>query len=474
MSDKKLMTYEDLVLKAELADYAPVRGCMVIRPYGYGIWENIQRVLNDRFEQEGVENACFPTLIPQSFLNREKDHVEGFSPQCAVVTHGGGKKLEEPLVLRPTSETIINEMFAKWIQTYRDLPVVINQWANVFRWELRTKIFLRTLEFLWQEGHTAHETAKEAREMTLRMLNVYRSFLAEDLGLYCIAGEKTAQERFAGADATYSVEVLLRDGKALQSGTSHDLGINFAKVFNIAFQDREQGMSRPYQTSWGVSTRLIGGLILGHQDDKGLMLPPRVASVQTVVIPIGMHKDSRILEVCQRLSEELKSKGVRVKLDDRDSVTPGWKFNEYELKGVPLRLELGKRDLDQNVVTVVDRLTLGKKTMALDSVTDQLPGVLESIQKGMFERHRAFTAENVFYPKDYKEFRESLESQGGFYCMVWDGRSESESAIQEETKATIRCLPLFDDGVLGEPKNTEDVLLEKAGDPKTVVLAKSY
>ncbi len=473
--EKNTRTYEELVLDAGLADYAPVRGCMVIKPYGYAIWESIQDVLNARFKKEGIQNACFPTLIPESFLHREKDHVEGFQPQCAVVTHGGGKELEEPLVLRPTSETIINEMYAKWIQSYRDLPVLMNQWANVFRWEMRTKIFLRTMEFLWQEGHTAHETAQEASEMTITMLNVYRDFLREDLGLYCIPGEKTPRERFAGAEETHSVEVLLRDGKGLQAGTSHNLGQNFSKVFNIQFQDREQGMSMPYQTSWGVSTRLIGALILGHQDEKGLIVPPRVAGIQTVILPIGIHKDPAILEAAERIERQLQDLGVRVHCDKREHVTPGWKFNEYELKGVPIRIELGKRDLDQGCVTFVRRSTLGQKeSLPIDHVADVVPKALEEIQSNLLESHKSFTLENTHYPKTLGEFKERLEAEGGLHYMYWDGQDASEEEIQATTKATIRCLPNGPEHGLNEPQNKEDVILTSTGKSIPALFAKSY
>jgi prolyl-tRNA synthetase len=476
MNESSPKSYEDLILQAELADYAPVRGCMVIRPYGYGIWENIQNLLNSRFKSKGVMNAAFPTLIPESFLHREKEHVEGFSPQCAVVTHGGGKKLEEPLVLRPTSETIINEMYAKWINSYRDLPVLINQWANVFRWELRTKLFLRTLEFLWQEGHTAHETQNEAQDFTIQMLQVYKQFLNEDLALYCISGEKSELERFAGAEQTFSVEVLLRDGKALQAGTSHFLGQNFAKVFNILYQDRNQGQSMPYQTSWGVSTRLIGALVLGHQDDLGLILPPKVASIQVVIIPIGVHKEGAILERCQKMVLELGKKGIRVKLDDRENVTPGWKFNEYELKGVPLRIELGKRDWDQRVATVVSRLnTQGKEKIPLDSVTTVVETNLTSLQNQLYERHKEFTLSNTHYPRSYDEFKSMVDEVQGFYVMAWDGRSETEETVQEQTKATLRCLPIPDlNEDLRLPQNTSQPLLTRSAIATPAYFAKSY
>jgi prolyl-tRNA synthetase len=474
MTRNKNRSYEEIILEAGLADYAPVRGCMVIRPYGYALWENIQYLLDQRFKALGVQNAYFPTLIPESFFQREKEHVKGFSPQCAVVTHGGGKKLEEPLYLRPTSETMINEMYAKWIRSYRDLPMVLNQWANVFRWELRTKLFLRTLEFLWQEGHTAHETKEEARERTLQMLQVYKDFLQEDMGIFCFEGVKTENERFAGATETYSVEVLLRDGKALQAGTSHDLGQNFAKVFNIRYQDRNQKEAVPYQTSWGVSTRLIGGLILAHQDEKGLVLPPKLAAYQVVVIPIGMHKDPKIGETCQKITKQLFDLGVRVKLDDSEHQSPGWKFNEYELKGVPLRIEMGKRDLDQGIVTLGTRLDSQKESVPIDQVCESIPGRLRDIQKQLLERHRAFTLENLHTPKTYKDFQDTLKSKGGLAYMFWDGSVDSEQKIQKETKATIRCMPHCSDVELDEPKNSADVLLGKTKKPIPVILGKSH
>ena len=468
-------SYEDLILQAELADYAPVRGCMVIRPYGYAIWESIQKSLDARFQRVGVQNAYFPTLIPESFLQREKSHVKGFSPQCAVVTHGGGKLLEEPLYLRPTSETVINEMYSKWIRSYRDLPMILNQWANVFRWELRTKLFLRTLEFLWQEGHTAHETAGEARAMTLQMLNIYKSFLQEDLAMFCFEGLKTERERFAGAEQTYSVEMLLRDGKALQAGTSHDLGQNFAKVFHIRYQDRQQAEAMPYQTSWGVSTRLIGGLILAHRDEKGLILPPRVATIQVVIVPIGMHQDSKIAQTCNQITQELQALGIRVRCDDREYQTPGWKFNEYELKGVPLRLEMGKRDLDQQVVTVCRRLGPSKKeTVPIKSIAAQVPAILSEIQAQLFDRHRAYTLENLHAPSSYAEFKTSVEKEGGLYYMFWDGKAESEEKIQHETKATVRCIPHLSDVKLDPPQNAKDVLCGKSSKPTAVLIAKGH
>lgn len=474
MTSNNEKSYEELILKAELADYAPVRGCMVIRPYGYAIWENIQKLLDARFQKVGVKNAYFPTLIPESFLQREKKHVQGFSPQCAVVTHGGGKLLEEPLYLRPTSETVINEMVAKWIRSYRDLPMLLNQWANVFRWELRTKLFLRTLEFLWQEGHTTHETAQEAQAMALQMLKIYKTFLQEDLGLFCFDGVKTQRERFAGAEQTYSIELLLRDGKALQAGTSHDLGQNFAKVFNIRYQDRQQQEALPHQTSWGVSTRLIGGIILAHQDQKGLILPPKVAAIQVAIIPIGMHQDARIAQTCHQITQELQSVGIRTYCDDRDTQTPGWKFNEYELKGVPLRLEMGKRDLDQQAMTLCSRLSGKKTSLPVHQVVSQVPHMLGEIQQQLFDRHKTYTLENLRFPSSYSEFKSSLEKEGGIYYMFWDGKTESEEKIQHETKATVRCIPHLSDVKLEPPRNAKDVLCSKSDKPIAVLVAKGH
>jgi prolyl-tRNA synthetase len=439
----KAKWYTSTILEAELADYAPVKGCMVIRPYGYALWERIQAALDAMIKATGHQNAYFPLFIPESFLKKEAQHVEGFAPECAVVTHGGGKKLEEPLIVRPTSETIINHMFSKWVQSWRDLPILINQWANVVRWEMRTRLFLRTLEFLWQEGHTAHATADEAEEEAKKMLECYR-VLAEDwLALPVLTGEKTEKERFAGAVRTYCIEALMRDGKALQAGTSHFLGQNFAKAFDIKFQSAEGGLEYAWQTSWGASTRLVGAIILGHGDDKGLILPPKVAPIQVVIVPIYKSDEEKasVMERCQAIAEQLKDV-ARVHLDARDNYTPGFKFNHWEQKGVPIRLNIGPKDVANNVVEIARRDTREKiRGVAQAGLANEIAGLLEAVQKNIFNSALEYRKANTHFAKDYKEFQQILSEKTGFIEAYWAGSNEDEAKVKEETKATIRVIP---------------------------------
>jgi len=441
--------YTDLVTQAQLADYAPVKGCMVIRPHGYALWENMQRVLDRMFKETGHENAYFPLFIPESFLKKEASHVEGFAPECAVVTHGGGKKLEEPLYVRPTSETIIYSMYAKWIRSWRDLPVLINQWANVVRWEMRTRLFLRTTEFLWQEGHTAHATEAEAEEEARRMLAVYARFAEEYMAVPVLRGLKTEAERFAGAVRTYSIEALMQDGKGLQAGTSHNLGQNFARAFDVQFQNRDGGLEYVWSTSWGVSTRLIGALVMQHSDDQGLVLPPRLAPVQIVVVPI-FKGDDGVREAAAELARSLAAApagssgpdALRVRLDAREEVSAGFKFNEWELKGVPVRIELGPRDLASGQAVVVTRHDRRKQSMPRADLPRRAPQILEEIQGGMLERARAFVASRTLTVDTFDEFKKRLEDPGGFLMSHWCGNGACEADIKGATKATIRCIPL--------------------------------
>jgi prolyl-tRNA synthetase len=435
--------YTDIVQQAELADYAPVKGCMVIKPYGYALWERIQGALDGMIKETGHQNAYFPLLIPESFLKKEAQHVEGFAPECAVVTHGGGKKLEEPLIIRPTSETIINHMFSKWVQSWRDLPLLINQWANVVRWEMRTRLFLRTLEFLWQEGHTAHATEIEAEEEAKKMLEVYRTLAEDWLALPVLTGEKTERERFAGAVRTYCIEALMRDGKALQAGTSHFLGQNFAKAFDIKFQSAEGGLEYAWQTSWGVSTRLIGALILGHGDEKGLILPPKVAPIQVVIVPIYKTDEEKttVTETCKRIVGELKPT-IRVHFDERDNYTPGFKFNHWEQKGVPIRLNIGPKDVANNVVEIARRDTREKiRGVAQASLLNEITGLLDAIQKNIFNSAVEYRKANTHFAKDYDEMKDLLAKKTGFIEVYWDGTSEDEARVKDETKATVRLIP---------------------------------
>jgi prolyl-tRNA synthetase len=459
MADDKKLTrrvddfsawYNETVLRAELADYSPVRGCMVIRPRGYGIWERMQQQLDSQFKETGHENAYFPLLIPESFMRKEAEHVEGFAPELAIVTHGGGKKLEEPLVIRPTSETIIYAMFAKWLQSYRDLPLLINQWANVVRWEMRTRLFLRTLEFLWQEGHTAHATESEAEEETRKMLNVYRDFMETYMAMPVITGIKTDSEKFAGALRTYGCEAMMQDNKALQAGTSHNLGQNFAKAFDVKFQTEAGDVAFAWNTSWGVSTRLIGGLVMTHGDDNGLVIPPLLAPVELVIVPIWRTDEdkSRVMEAAEKIKASLtgwerrKSGKLRVHLDNREGIKPGAKYYEWELRGIPLRLEFGPRDLDANQCVLVRRDNRVKRTVTLDSIGEDVADLLSVIQTDMqvaaYERREANSVRGNI---SYDDFKTLMEGKGGFVYAGFCGSAKCEQEIKEETKATIRCLP---------------------------------
>ena len=447
--------YNELVVKADLAEQSAVRGCMVIKPYGYAIWEKMQRQLDDMFKETGHVNAYFPLLIPKSFLSKEAEHVEGFAKECAVVTHyrlknsefGGvtvdpAARLEEELIIRPTSETIIWNTYKNWIQSYRDLPILCNQWANVMRWEMRTRLFLRTAEFLWQEGHTAHATKEEAEAEAVKMLNVYSTFAEKYMAMPVIKGVKSESEKFAGAVNTYTIEALMQDGKALQSGTSHFLGQNFAKAFDVQFLDKENKLSYVWATSWGVSTRLMGALIMSHSDDNGLVLPPALAPIQVVIVPIyrGEEQLAQIDEKVAGIVSALKAKGISVKYDNADNKRPGFKFADYELKGVPVRLVMGGRDLENNTIEVMRRDTLEKETRTCDGIVEYVEQLLADIQNNIFEKARKFRDENIREVNSYEEFKEEIE-KGGFIYAHWDGTAETEELIKEETKATIRCIP---------------------------------
>ena len=456
--------YNDLVVKADLAEQSAVRGCMVIKPYGYAIWQKMQRTLDDMFKETGHVNAYFPLLIPKSFLSREAEHVEGFAKECAVVTHyrlknaedGSGvvvdpaAKLEEELIIRPTSETIIWNTYKNWIHSYRDLPILCNQWANVFRWEMRTRMFLRTAEFLWQEGHTAHATKEEALVEAKKMLGVYADFAEKYMAVPVIKGVKTAHERFAGALETFTIEAMMQDGKALQSGTSHFLGQNFAKAFDVKFINKENKLDYVWATSWGVSTRLMGALIMTHSDDNGLVLPPHLATIQVVIVPI-YRKQEQLAMVSEKVAgivEGLKAKGISVKYDDADNKRPGFKFADYELKGVPVRLVIGPKDLEENTAEVMRRDTLGKETVSLDGIVDYVANLLEDIQNNIYTKARNFRDSHIFEANSYDEFKELIE-KGGFVLAHWDGTTETEERVKEETKATIRCIPLDGDTTPG-------------------------
>jgi prolyl-tRNA synthetase len=460
MSDDKKLTsraedfsawYNEVVLRAELADYSPVKGSMVIRPNGYGIWERMQRALDDMFKATGHRNAYFPLFIPESFLHKEAQHVEGFAPECAVVTHGGGKELEEPLIVRPTSETIIYHMYAKWVQSHRDLPILINQWANVVRWEMRTRLFLRTLEFLWQEGHTAHATHDEAEEEALRILGIYRTFAEEWMAMPVITGLKSESEKFAGALRTWCIEAMMQDGKALQAGTSHNLGQNFAKAFDLKFQNEAGEMAFAWNTSWGVSTRLIGGLVMTHGDDNGLRVPPRLAPVEVVIVPIYKSDDERgrVLQEAEALRRELvdwtgrgAADRLRVHVDARDGVKPGAKYYEWELRGVPLRLELGPRDIENRSVFTARRDTRAKAAIARDGAPAKVAKLLDAVQADMLAAARTFReARSVRGVTSYAEFKEIMAGEGSFVYAGWNGDPAVEQQVKEETKATIRCVP---------------------------------
>jgi prolyl-tRNA synthetase len=443
--------YLDVVLKAQLMDYSPVKGCMVIRPYGFALWENIQQGLDRRIKATGHKNAYFPLFIPESLLQKETEHVEGFAPEVAWVTHGGSEKLAERLVVRPTSETIICEMYSRWIQSWRDLPVLINQWCNVVRWEKVTRPFLRTSEFLWQEGHTAHANEEEAEAETLLMLDVYRDFAESDLAVPVIPGRKTENEKFAGALRTYTIEALMSDGKALQAGTSHNLGEHFARVFDITYLDKDGTLKYVWQTSWGVSTRLIGAVIMVHGDDRGLALPPVIAPVQVVLVPIAPRQvRETVLQQARALLAGMREAGLRVEMDDREEYSPGWKFNEWEMKGVPLRVELGPRDLESGQAVLVRRDTGEKITSPLAGLAERAALLLEEIQANMLEKARRFREENTTRTDDYEEFKRVIEEKRGLIVSHWCGGSECEQAIKEETKATIRCLPFRQENTAGK------------------------
>lgn len=443
--------YNQLVLRADLADYAPVRGCMVVKPYGWALWENIQKALDERFKATGHVNAAFPLLIPKSFMEKEKEHVEGFAPELAVVTHGGGQELEEPLVIRPTSETIIGTMYAKWIQSYRDLPVLINQWGNVVRWEMRTRLFLRTLEFYWQEGHTAHATAKEGEEETARMLATYTDFAINEAAVPVIPGRKSATERFAGAQQTFSIEAMMGDTKALQSATSHDLGQNFAKAFDIKFLDENNQQQFCWTTSWGLSTRFIGAIIMTHGDDQGLILPPRLAPIQVVIVPIFRTEEEKapVMEAVERVKSDLA--GLRVKVDVREGLTPGFKFNDWEMRGVPLRIEIGPKDVQNHSVALARRDIPGRDGKAFvsqDGLHQVVEKLLEEIQLNLLHKATQFRDDHIFDPKDYAEMKQVLEQ--GWAYSYWCGSKECEDQVKNDTKATTRCIPLNQSGENGK------------------------
>ena len=476
--------YNDLVIKADLAENSVVRGCMVIKPYGYAIWEKIQAELDRKFKATGHVNAYFPLFIPKSFFSKEAKHVEGFAKECAIVTHyrlkkdesGNGlivdpaAKLEEELIVRPTSETIIWNSYKNWIQSYRDLPILINQWANVVRWEMRTRLFLRTAEFLWQEGHTAHATSQEAIEETERMLGVYSDFAEDFMALPVIKGYKSENERFAGAIDTYTIEALMQDGKALQAGTSHFLGQNFAKAFDVQFTDKTGKLDYVWATSWGLSTRMIGALIMAHSDNNGLVLPPRLAPIQVVIIPI--YKNPEQLETisvaAKKIMSSLEFLGISVKYDDRDTNKPGWKFANYELKGVPVRLAIGPRDIENSTVEVARRDTLEKETVPMNGIEAHITGLLEDIQNNIYHKALEFRKANTFYVDKWDDFVNILDNQGGFILAHWDGTAETEEKIKEETKATIRCIP-FD-----SPDEDGKCIYSGKPSKRRVLFARSY
>jgi len=443
MSEDFNQWYTDIIQEAQLADYSPVKGTMVIRPYGYALWEHIQSYLDKRFKDTGHQNAYFPLFIPKSFIEKEAEHVEGFSPELATVTHAGGKELEEPLIVRPTSETIINHMFSKWIKSHRDLPMLINQWANVVRWEMRTRLFLRTSEFLWQEGHTAHQTKEEATQEALQMLDIYEEFTEKIAAVKVIKGTKSEIEKFAGAKVTYSIEAMMLDKKALQAGTSHELGQNFSKAFEIQYSDENNNLAHPFQTSWGVSTRLIGMIIMAHGDDQGLKLPPAIAPTQVVIIPIiPKNADSeKILKLANQIKEMLSD--FRVHLDDREEVSPGFKFNEWELKGVPIRLELGPKDIENNSVVVARRDIQNTKTsIPINTLDSEITSLLDTIQNEMLKVSEQFLIDNTSHAENMNELLKQLQDSDGFVSCYWSESKEDELRVKEQTKATIRCYPL--------------------------------
>lgn len=468
MSEDFNQWYTDIIQEAQLADYAPVKGTMVIRPYGYALWEHIQAYLDKRFKETGHQNAYFPLFIPKSFIQKEAEHVEGFSPELATVTHAGGKELEEPLIVRPTSETIINHMFSKWIKSHRDLPMLINQWANVVRWEMRTRLFLRTSEFLWQEGHTAHQTKEEATQEALQMLDIYEEFTQQVAAVKVIKGTKSEIEKFAGAKVTYSIEAMMLDKKALQAGTSHELGQNFSKAFEIQYSDEQNQLAHPYQTSWGVSTRLIGMIIMAHGDDKGLKLPPAIAPIQVVIIPI-IPKNTDPAEIL-RAADKIKNSlpDIRVKIDDREEVSPGFKFNEWELKGVPLRIEIGPKDIEQKSVIVARRDVVDSKTkISIETLPSEVIKTLDLIQNDMFKVTEDFLSANTTHANDMDELLSQLKENDGFVSCYWLEDKDDELKVKELTKATIRCYPL---------ENTEEKLSVNKPDlrGRYAIFSKSY
>lgn len=476
--------YNDLVIKADLAEYSAVRGCMVIKPYGYAIWEKIQAELDRLFKATGHVNAYFPLFIPKSFFSREAAHVEGFAKECAVVTHyrlkndESGKgimvdpeaKLEEELIIRPTSETIIWNSYKNWIQSYRDLPILINQWANVVRWEMRTRLFLRTAEFLWQEGHTAHASSEEAMEEALKIVDLYTGFAENSMAIPVIRGSKTASERFAGALETFTIEALMQDGKALQAGTSHFLGQNFAKAFDVKFTDRNGKLDYVWATSWGVSTRLMGALIMTHADNNGLVIPPKLAPVQAVIVPIYKSDSdlNTISAAALKIKADLESAGISVKYDDRDTQTPGWKFSHYEFKGVPVRIAVGPRDVRNNTAEVSRRDTLAKETIPSDRIKEHVIWLLDDIQSGIYKKALLFREENTYRTDDWEEFKNILADKGGFIMAHWDGTAETEAKIKEETKASIRCIPI------GSPEEKGKCIYSGKPSPGRVLFAVAY
>ncbi|MEJ8555207.1 proline--tRNA ligase [Tepidibacter sp. Z1-5] len=439
--------YTDVILKTDLVDYSPVKGFMVIKPYGYGLWENIQGFADRRFKETGHKNCYFPLLIPESLLTKEAEHVEGFAPEVAWVTHGGHNELAERLCVRPTSETIICSMYSKWLKSYRDLPYLYNQWCSVVRWEKTTRPFLRTSEFLWQEGHTLHETAEEAKAETLQMLGIYKEVAEDLLAMPVVCGQKSENEKFAGADSTYTIEALMHDGKALQSGTSHFLGQHFTKAFEIQFSDRDGNLANPYHTSWGISTRLIGGLIMVHGDNRGLVLPPRVAPIQVAIVPIAAHKGN-VMEVVDSIYDELKG-SIRVEVDDRPNYSPGWKFNEWEMKGVPARLEIGPKDIENNQVTIFRRDTLEKTQIPMENLKETIENLLDDIHDGLYNKALKLREEKTYVAKNMDEFKKTIEETPGFIKAMWCGDTECELKVKEETGATIRCIP-FEQENLGD------------------------
>ena len=461
--------YTDIIQQAQLADYSPVKGSMVIRPYGYSIWESVQAYLDKRFKETGHQNAYFPLFIPNSFIQKEAEHVEGFSPELATVTHAGGKELEEPLVVRPTSETIINYMFSKWISSHRDLPMLINQWANVVRWEMRTRLFLRTSEFLWQEGHTAHATEEEATEEALKMLDVYSDFAENIAAVSVVKGTKSANERFAGATRTYSIEAMMKDMKALQAGTSHELGQNFSKAFEIQFSDENNELQHPYQTSWGVSTRLIGMIIMAHGDDKGLNLPPKLAPIQVVVVPIIPKEEfkSMVLESVDNVKKSF-DEDTRIYVDDRDNLSPGFKFNEWELKGVPLRIEIGPRDIENNSVVVSRRDGEKEKiSVSINELNDYVQKELEDIQNKLLESSQKFRESNTVHVDSYDDLISTLNEKPGFVSCYWHENSEQEDEVKNLTKGTLRCYVIDNDKL-------ENSINEPSQKGKLAIFSKAY